>query len=133
MGKAVCGLQASAVLKNSYGVLELMGLCSGPVREIVCAMERDRLGSVFPFDVYPTGMRDTLESIVLYRDNPLTEGFAELEIFGGATTEAALAALLTDVSTRAELQQKQQRYVDALMAIDDGATVLERIAAGSTG
>ncbi len=129
MGKAVCGLQPVAVLKNSYGVLELMGLCSGPVREIVSAMERDRLGSVFPFDVYPTGMQDTLESIILYRDNSLTAGFAELEIFGGATTESALAALLTDVGTRAELHQKQQCYVDTLMAIDDGATVLERIAA----
>jgi hypothetical protein len=131
MGKAVCGLQAAAVLKNSYGVLDLMGQCSGPVWEVVSAMERDRLGSVFPFDVYPTGMRDTLDSIVLYRDNPLTEGFAELEVFGDATTESALAALLTDAATRQGLQQKQKRYVDALAAIDDGATVLERIATGA--
>ncbi len=133
MGKAVCGLQATAVLKNSHGILDLMGLCSGPVWEIVSAMERDRLGSVFPFDVYPTGMQDTLESIVLYRDNPLTDGFAELEVFGGAATESGLARLLTDAATREELQQKQKRYVDALAAIDDGATVLERIATGRGG
>lgn len=133
MGKAVCGLQAAAVLKNSYGILDLMGLCSGPVWEVVCAMERDRLGSVFPFDVYPTGMRDTLESIVLYRDNPLTDGFAEIEVFGGAPTESALASLLTDAATRDGLQQKQKRYVDALAAIDDGAAVLERIATGAAG
>jgi hypothetical protein len=133
MGKAVCGLQAAAVLKNSYGVLDLMGLCSGPVWEIVSAMERDRLGSVFPFDVYPTGMRDTLESIVLYRDNPLTEGFVELEVFGGAATESALASLLNDTATREGLRGKQQRYVDVLSGIDDGATVLERIAAGAGG
>lgn len=133
MGKAVCGLQAAAVLKNSYGILDLMGLCSGPVWEVVCAMERDRLGSVFPFDVYPTGMRDTLESIVLYRDNPLTDGFAEIEVFGGAPTESALASLLTDAATRDRLQQKQKRYVDALAAIDDGAAVLERIATGAAG
>jgi hypothetical protein len=133
MGKAVCGLQAAALLKNSYGVLDLMGLCSGPVWEIVSAMERDRLGSVFPFDVYPTGMKDTLESIVLYRDNPLTEGFVELEVFGGAPTESALARLLTDAAARADLRQKQQRYVDALTALDDGATVLERIAAEAAG
>jgi hypothetical protein len=133
MGKAVCGLQATALLKNSHGILDLMGLCSGPVWEIVSAMERDRLGSVFPFDVYPTGMRDTLESIVLYRDNPLTDGFAELEVFGGAATESGLARLLTDAATRGELQQKQKRYVDALAAIDDGAAVLERIATGRGG
>ena len=133
MGKAVCGLQPVAVLKNSYGVLELMGLSLGRVWEIVSAMERDRLGSVFPFDVYPTGMQDTLESIVLYRDNSLTAGFAELEIFGGDATAAALAALLTDGATRADLKQEQQRYVEALSAIDDGAVALEHIAARARG
>lgn len=133
MGKAVCGLQPAAVLKNSFGVLELMQLCSGPVREIVCAMERERLGSVFPFDVYPTGMRDTLEDIVLYRDNLLTAGFAELEVFGGSPTADALAALLTDAAMRDALVASQRRYVDALNGIEDGATLLERIVCGRRG
>jgi hypothetical protein len=133
MGKAVCGLQPAAVLKNSHGVLELMQACTDPVREIVCTMERERLGSVFPFDVYPTGMRDTLENIVLYRDNALTRGFAELEVFGGEATRQALTALLTDGATRAELQANQRRYVDELNAIDDGVTVLERIVADHRG
>jgi hypothetical protein len=131
MGKAVCGLQPTAVLKNSHGILELMQRCSGAVREIVCAMERDRAGSVFPFDVYPSGMRDMLETIVLYRDNGLTRGFAELEVFGGPATESALAALLTDATIRDGLRESQKRYIDDLLAIEDGAAVLERLAAGN--
>ncbi len=127
MGKAVCGLQAAAVLKNSFGVLELLDRCSGRVRELVCAMERDGIGSVFPFDVFPTDMRETLETIILYRQNTLTQGFAELEVFGGAETEEALSQLLTDPLARATLHAKQLHYVERLRALDDGARVLERL------
>ena len=129
MGKAVCGLQPAAVLKNSFGVLELMNEAKGRVREIVCAMERERMGSVFPFDVFPTDMRETLETIVLFRENTLTRGFAELEVFGGKRAAKALAALLCDEPTRAALRGHQQRYVDRLAAIEDGATVLQRLGA----
>ena len=127
VGKAVCGLQPAAVLKNSFGVLELLDRNSGRLRELICAMERDRLGSVFPFEVYPTDMRETLEKIVLFRDNTLTDGFAELEVFGGAETEAALSELLTHAPRRAGMRANQQRYVEQLRALDDGATVLERL------
>jgi hypothetical protein len=127
MGKAVCGFQPAAVLKNSYGVLELLDRRPSRVRDVVCAMERDRGGSVFPFDVFPTDMRDTLEKIVLYRENSLRQGFAELELFGGPETQAALSELLTDAPARARLRAKQQHYVERLCALDDGATVLERL------
>lgn len=127
MGKAVCGLQPAAVLKNSYGVLELLDRSSLRVREVVCAMERDRAGTVFPFDVFPTDMRDTLEKIVLYRENTLQQGFAEIELFGGLETEAALAGLLTHAPSRARLRARQLHYVEQLRTLDDGATVLERL------
>ena len=64
---------------------------------------------------------------VLYQGNSLTQGFAEVEVFGGAETQAAISNLLTDAPSRAELRAKQQLYVDRLRSLDDGATVLERL------
>ena len=62
-----------------------------------------------------------------YQGNSLTQGFAEVEVFGGAETQAAISNLLTDAPSRAELRAKQQLYVDRLCSLDDGATVLERL------
>jgi hypothetical protein len=72
-------------------------------------------------------MRDTLESIVLYRGNTLRNAFAELEVFGGPRTEAALGALLGATEARAALRARQEHYVERLDALDDGAAVLERL------
>ena len=57
MGKAVCGLQACAALINSYRLLKLMDGLKERLKEIMPAMENRRPGTVFPYDVFPSGMR----------------------------------------------------------------------------
>ncbi len=129
LGKAVCGLQASAVFRNGYGILELLDRATGRLREIVLAIENLRPGSIYPFEVYPTGMSDILEEIVLYRNSSLPAAFERLEIFGGDDTERALARLLTDARTRSALQARQSVYVDRLAKLPGGAAVLAELVA----
>lgn len=127
MGKAICALKTSAVLKNSFRLVELVPRLRGRLRDAVMAMEDDRLGSVYPFEVYPTGMRQVLEKICLYRDNGLTRGFRDLEIFGGDETAGALRDLVTDEGVREELRSHQLRYVERLRGLEESAPVLERL------
>ena len=127
MGKAVCGLQPCAALKNSFRLPEVVERLEDPLRAWVMEMESQRAGSIYPFNVYPTGMVEELEKIVLYQDNSLTEAFARVELFGGEETEAHLAALLTDEAAREVLLNRQQEYVRRLSLLPDGASTLEQL------
>ena len=129
LGKAVCGLQPVSAFRNRYRILELLQRTSGRLRELVLAIENPKPGSIYPFEVYPTGMADVLERIVLYRESSLHSAFELLEIFGGQETEQALTRLLTDASTREELQARQRVYVERLMGLKGAAAVLARLVA----
>ena len=87
-------------------------------------MENRRPGTVFPYDVFPSGMRDMLNEIILYRGNSLTEAFCEVELFGGEKTASTLSRLLIDPQTRDELRTRQQLYVDKLRKLGDSERVL---------
>jgi hypothetical protein len=133
MGKAICGLRPCAALKNSYRILELMDRLSGPFRRIVLGMENARPGSVYPFEVFPTVTRDVLERLCLYRENSLTEGFRELEIFDGQETGEALRGLLVDGEVRRDLRRRQQVYVDRLARLREPSDVLSDLVAQDRG
>jgi hypothetical protein len=126
-GKAICGLQTCAALRNSFRLLDLLSRLEGQLEELVLAMEGDRLGSIFPFNVFPTGMTDELDRIVLYRDNSLTRAFRPLEIFGDGDTRRSLEALLLDDGERDSLRGAQWEYVRRLQRLDDCVEVLERV------
>jgi hypothetical protein len=127
MGKAICGLQTCAVLKNGYRLPELLAMVEPRIRELILAMENDRPGSVYPFDVFPSGFKDSLEQLVLYRDNSIVEGFAELEVFAVDDTRAALHRLLHDRAARDAQQTRQRQYVDRLAGLGDATDVLEQM------
>jgi hypothetical protein len=127
IGKAICGFQASAVLKNSFGVLELMDRAEGTAREIVRRMERTRIGSVYPFDAFPTVTPKDVDQIGLYRDNGLPEGFLEVEVFGGAETREKLLSLAGDPVRRAEQRARQEIYVERLAKLPTGEAVLRSV------
>ncbi|HEX9941274.1 MAG TPA: DUF6365 family protein [Thermoanaerobaculia bacterium] len=129
MGKAICGLQTCAALRNSFRFLELLARLESPLKDLVLAMERERMGTVFPFNVYPAGMTEELDRIVLYRDNSLTRAFRALEIFGNGDTRRALQGLLTDEREREALRDAQREYVDRLRKLGDCTEVLERVVA----
>jgi hypothetical protein len=127
IGKAICGFQASAVMKNSFGVLELMDRAEGTAREIVRRMERTRIGSVYPFDAFPTVTPKDVDQIGLYRDNGLPEGFLEVEVFGGAETREKLLSLAGDPVRRAQQRARQKIYVERLGKLPTGEAVLRSV------
>ena len=129
MGKAICGLQPCAALVNRARLPVIMDRLSGRLKELVLEMEGERMGTVFPYRVFPTSMMEELERLVLYRDNSLLDAFLEVEVFGGAATREALLGLLADPATRADLRHSQQRYVDRLKALGDASSVIEALAA----
>lgn len=127
LGKAICGLQPCASLMNSYRLPELMEFLEGELRDVVLAMEGERLGTVYPFHVYPTGMIEELETLILYRDNSLTAGFERLELFGGAETRDAFDRLLLDPEEREGLRRHQRTYVERLRRVSEASDVLAHL------
>lgn len=126
MGKAVCALQPSVVLKNSFLYGELSRQIRGRIRECVHGMERERPGAVFPFEIFPVDMGGELDKLCLYRGNVLQEAFEELEVFGGEQTRERLTALLSDDDARDALRVRQQVYVELLRDAPSAADLLER-------
>ena len=124
MGKAVCGLVPCVVFKNSYRLLELLDELNDEWREMLLAMERIKLGAVYPFDAFPGALPDFLDEICLYRDNSLTQAFHEMEIFGGEATTEAINRFLTTPQMRNDLRERQQIYVDRLKSLKDSEQTL---------
>ena len=127
LGKAVCGLQPCAVLKNSHRLLDILETAAPEVREVVQAMEGAQPGTIYPYDVFPTGMVQELKDLVLYRDNSLTQAFGQVEVFGGPSAAEQLCGLLADPTARDGLREHQRVYVDRLAALEDAAAVLSRL------
>lgn len=127
MGKAICGFQPCAALINSYRILELADRLEGKLRDVVFSMDRIKLGSVYPYQVFPSGMIDMLEEIILYKDNSLTEAFCEAEVYGGQETTLLLRRLLEDPQTRENLHARQEAYVNKLRMLPDAEYVLRAL------
>jgi Family of unknown function (DUF6365) len=127
MGKAICGLQPCAALINTYGILELTDRLEGRLREVVFGMERVKLGSVYKYQVFPSGMVDMLEDIILYKGNSLTQAFCEVEVYGGNETSRLLHRLLEDPQTRDTLRDQQQAYVNKVQMLPDAEEVLRSV------
>ena len=127
LGKAVCGLQPCALLKNSHRLLDVLRTAPPAVRAVAQGMENAQPGTIYPYDVFPTGMVQELKDLVLYRDNSLTRAFGEVEVFGGRAASDQLCGLLADPDARRRLRAHQEVYVDRLASTEDGAAVLARV------
>jgi hypothetical protein len=126
MGMAICALRPCAVLKNSFGFSELSDRMPPRLRGCVAAMEQERPGAVFAFEVFPMDMTGQLEKLCLYRSNALVAAFEELEIFGGEPTAERMVRLLEDREAQDALRARQQAYVEMLQQTDDAVDLLER-------
>lgn len=127
MGKAVCGFQPCAVLKNSFRLLELTNRLSGKLLKIILAMESVRLGSVYPYEVFPSVVKQDLEAIGLYHQNQLAECFFELELFGDEATKVLFKKIIDDQDYTIALREKQERYLQTLQQTPDAVEVLEAL------
>ena len=126
IGMAICALRPCAALKNSFELSDLRGRMPPRLGETVAAMEQERPGAVFPFEIFPSDMTGQLDKLWLYRGNALVEAFEELEIFGGEQTKEQLARLVQDRETQTTLRDRQQAYVEMLQQADEATGLLER-------
>jgi hypothetical protein len=133
MGKAICALQNCVAFVNRKNVLQLMDSPDPVVRRVVAAVEGHRLASVFPFEVFPGGMADLLDEIILYKNNSLADAFRDVEIFGGESSARVLRELLEEQGEIEALHDRQAHYVSTLAGIPRAAEVIARCVASSSG
>jgi hypothetical protein len=126
IGMAVCALRPCAVLKNSFDFPELSDRMPPRLRSCVAAMERERPGAVFPFEIFPLDMTGELDKLCVSRNNALAEAFEELEIFGGEPTRERWVRLLEDREAQDALRARQEAYVAMLQQMSEATDLLER-------
>ena len=129
-GKAVCGFQACAALVNRRSTVELVDSPDPAVRKVIAGMEGRRLGSVYRFEVFPTGMVEMLREIILYQGNSLPSTFCDLEIFGGEETAQMFRRLLADDELRGRLRAAQEYYVGHLACLPRASEAIAALARG---
>lgn len=127
LGKAVCYLRPCAVLRNRHGLEQVIREGEGPLRQLALEMEGARLGSVFPYEVFPIWREQEIEQLGLFRNNSITAAFARLEVFGGRNTRELLHRLLIDQETRAAMRSRQQAYVQRLLELGDSTQALREV------
>jgi hypothetical protein len=127
LGKAVCGLTPAAVLLNSYTLRELLPVNDEWLQALLLKFEGIKLGSIFPYEVFPIWQRQDVEDLGIFEQNSFAEAFARLELFGGEATRQQFVHLLIDEETRAELRSRQETYVNRLGKLDDAYSVLKTL------
>jgi Family of unknown function (DUF6365) len=133
LGKAICGLIPSAALVNSRRYRELLTTTAPAVQALLFEVETERPGSVYPYQIFPSGMGKELEELGLYRDNSITLGFRTLELYADGDTSGELVGLLADDDARVALQTLQRRYVERLARLEDGEHRLRMLTGATTG
>jgi hypothetical protein len=124
LGKAVSGLVPCAALRNSYSLLEIVDRACSVVADLVLEMDRERPGSVFPFEVFPIWSKADLDTLGVFRNNLLDRCLAALELYGGEETLVEVERLLTDPAASDALRQVQQEYLAALARLPTGEEAL---------
>jgi len=125
MAKAVCFLTPCALLCNSYSLLELLAQEDWPGRQIILALENERPGAIFPFDVFPIWSREDVDARGCCDAGGYGQTFIRAELFGGKSTQVALRNVLLDPSTKAALGAKQAEYLRRLDELPGAADLFQ--------
>ncbi|MDQ3980594.1 MAG: DUF6365 family protein [Actinomycetota bacterium] len=125
IGKAVCAGVPCVLLRNSFGLTELLEQAEPVVRRIVLDMEAARLGAVFPYEVFPLWRR---EEVPLAGPVP---GCTPIEVFGGEPSRHLLHRLLLDDAFRTAARTVQQAYADRVAALPGPQAALQEAVARS--
>jgi hypothetical protein len=114
LGKAACATLPCVALRNSYRLIEILDRVENPLRSLLLDMEGERLGAVFPFEVFPIWTRADLQALRLFEDNPTAESMVTLEIYGGEETRQALWKAMANFETRESLQARQGALIESI-------------------
>ena len=112
LGKAVCAEQPCVALRNSFRLATLLERADRSLRRILLEMEAERLGAVFPYEVFPIWSRRDLETLGVFDANPVADSMVLLEIYGGSETRRRLWKAMTDAAFRDALRSRQRRLVE---------------------
>ncbi len=124
LGKAVCSIKPCALLANSHNLADLYDRRDEPGARWAFAIERERPGATFPWDVFPIWSGDDLTRLGFEPSHPFRRGCARVEAFGGESTRAALVALLEDEATRCALADLQRNYVEQVATLPTASEAL---------
>jgi Family of unknown function (DUF6365) len=117
LGRAICGLVPCGMLCNAFTLSELLSRAEPNVRALLSTMEAERLGSVFPFEVFPIWDATDVQQLGLFRENNFVEAVARIEVFGGEDTRLQLQGLLGNGEGRAVLLERQRAYVNRISSL----------------
>jgi hypothetical protein len=131
LGKALCGGVPSIAFRNSYGLLRLMEQADADLKALIVEMERDRMGAVFPFEVYPIWTRADLSEIGPWWEQDAAFGVERLELFGGDATRQRLRALLDDPHGQDETLLRRETFVEKVAALPAAEDVLADLMTGA--
>jgi hypothetical protein len=126
LGKAVCLRRCCAVLANSSGIAELDALGDAAGARWARAIERERPGAIFPWEVFPIWNGDDLERLGFGEDHAFRRCAARLELFGGEATGAQIAELVDGGPLRARIDVAQREYLQLLRALPSASVALAK-------
>jgi hypothetical protein len=132
LARAARALVPAVALRNSYRLPDLIA-AGGEARNIALMMEGERMGSIFPFEVFPIWSAADVAALGVFDDNPLADAIVTLELFAIGDAPQQLARLLEDDAERSALRDRQRAYVSTLTALPTGGAALLSILGQPTG
>ncbi len=141
----IIGNVPGVVLVNSYDHEQIM------LRErrgtvlwrLIHNIEQENPGSIYPHQIFPlpdepwwadgesngdgNGASSSFGPEVVRLGRMMSSPYVKAEMYGGKQTAELFHWLLEDPSAKEDLKQQDAAYIERLNAIDDGATVLERM------
>jgi hypothetical protein len=132
LGKALCGGVPAVALRNSHRLMRSVDQADAELKALILAMERCRVGAVFPFEVYPIWTRADLAGIGPWWQDDIACGVERLELFGGDATRERVRVLLDDPHEKDEARRRRQTFVAQAAALPAAEDVLANLVAGDT-
>jgi hypothetical protein len=125
LAKAIYLRKHCAVLHNSRTICDIVDCSPEPVRLLAEEMERVRLGSIFPFEVFPIWARNDLENLGIAHQGD--EIYRMIEIFGGEQSAQEFQDLLIDSSSRERMRAVQSSYLSRVQSLPSPLQVLQNV------
>jgi hypothetical protein len=125
LGKAVCLRRPCVVLANGSGIAELDALGDAPGARLARAIERERPGAIFPWEVFPIWNGDDLERLGFGADHAFRRCAARLELFSDEA-RAQIAELVDGGPLRARIDDAQRDYLQQLRALQSASVALAK-------
>lgn len=124
LGKAVSLGVPCALLANGSGITELQERRGEPGARWANAIEQERPGAIFPWEVFPIWNRDDLDWLGFGEDHAFRRCTMRVETFGGDATRATLAELVGDGLMRGTVGDAQREYMRRVSELPTASQVL---------